>query len=358
MPEYYTQYQDILARRSNIEEQYSQLWQAGCGDSYNFLNLLSEEAYDTNLINNFLPHFDDYLDFIDKPFAAKGNSSLEAIWKLAYENEVIEHLRLALLAEREVALMKLSNDSNDDPIQGRWKWCKDAVVGAPFLRPNKDKLTDRVRAVQDTSTRKRRLCRHFLKGHCKRGNGCDFLHDASIFCDDQQKVFLGGLPANITQQTLRESMAEQGFEIINSPKVFRGFTPQVCLGSIEQAQTLISKGRISIDGTEVDVRPYRPQNLANQDKKKLSDDVSCSIFLGGLASGTTRHMIKDDLEKLGVKVVNNPLVKMGFSPQVRLGTPEQAQRVVQLRQVMVNNALVDVRPYVNARRVISENNNN
>jgi len=355
MQEYYVQYQDIMARRSNIEEQCSQFRHSGFADRYNFLNLLSEEGYDPYVTDNLLLHFDDLLDFVDNPLTAKSNSSFEAVLKLAYE---IEHLRLALLAEREATLMKLSKDTKDDPLWEKWKWCNDEIGVNSFLTKEKNKLAERVRAVQDGSTRKRRLCRHFLKGHCKRGNGCDFLHDVSIFCDDQQKVFLGGLPANITQKTLRERMAEQGFEIINSPKVFRGFTPQVCLGSVEQAQLLINKGRISIDGTDVDVRPYRPQNSANQDKKKLSDDANCSIFLGGLASGTTRHMIKDDLEKLGVKVVNNPLVKMGFSPQVRLGTPEQAQKVVQLKQVVVNNALVDVRPYINARRVIQESNKN
>jgi len=123
-----------------------------------------------------------------------------------------------------------------------------------------DYKVDRLRVP----TRKRRLCRHFLKGHCKRGNGCDFLHDASIFCEKEQKVFLGGLPAHITQTRLRLRMAEQGFEIINSPKVLRGFTPQVCLASVEQAQLLIEKGRISIDGTDVDVRPYRPYNVLSQ----------------------------------------------------------------------------------------------
>jgi len=47
---------------------------------------------------------------------------------------------------------------------------------------------------QKYQNRKRRLCRHFLKGHCKRGNTCDFLHDSSIFCHEMQKVFLGRSP--------------------------------------------------------------------------------------------------------------------------------------------------------------------
>jgi len=354
----YMQYQDKMARRSNIEDQYRQIWQSGYSDRYSLSNFLSEEGYDSYVHYDPTTHYDELLDFVDKPLTAKCNPSLEAVLKLAYENKFIEKLRLALLAEREAIIMKWSKDCKNQRTQERWKWCNERVGLNPFRTEEKKENAERVQPVQNAPIRKRRLCRHFLKGHCKRGNDCDFLHDASIFCDDQQKVFLGGLPAHITQSTLRERMAEQGYEIINSPKVFRGFTPQVCLGSVAQAQRLVSKGTISIDGTDVDVRPYRPQYSATQDKKKFSDDVGCSVFLGGITSGTTCFMIKDDLAKVGMKVVNNPLVKLGFSPQVMLATPDQAQKLVQMKQVMINNTLVDVRPYVNARRALPENSQN
>merc|ERR1719320_1988074 len=81
----------------------------------------------------------------------------------------------------------------------------------------------------EARNRKRRLCRHFLKGWCGRGKSCDFLHDSSIFCPDLQKVFLGGLPSYVTESTLKRKLAEQGYNVINQPKVLRGFTPQVCL---------------------------------------------------------------------------------------------------------------------------------
>lgn len=197
--------------------------------------------------------------------------------------------------------------------------------------------------------RKRRLCRHFLKGHCKRGKACDFLHDSSIFCPDLQKVFLGGLPAHITEASLREKLAEQGFTVINRPKVLRGFTPQVCLGSVTEAQRLIEKGKINIDGSLVDVRPYEAFAKDNLEKK-LPDDIKRSVFLGGLVTGTTGQRIKDDLEKMDVKVVNHPIIKTGFSPMVTLGTVQQAQLLVKLKKVLVNDALVDVRPYVDFRK--------
>lgn len=191
-----------------------------------------------------------------------------------------------------------------------------------------------------------------MKGHCKRGKTCDFLHDKSVFCKDEQKVFLGGLPKHITETTLQAKLAEQGYDVVNTPKVFRGFTPQVCLASVEQAQLLISQGRITIDGAEVDVRSYRPYNFVAGNESP--DAVSRSVFLGGLACGTTRHMLKDEVEKLGVKVVNQPLVKIGFSPQVILKTVAQAQKLVRLGQIAINNALVDVRPYINDHHVMTE----
>jgi len=202
---------------------------------------------------------------------------------------------------------------------------------------------------QEDQNRKRRLCRHFLKGHCKRGKACDFLHDSSIFCPDLQKVFLGGLPAHITESTLREKLADQGFTVINRPKVLRGFTPQVCLGSVNEAQRLIEKGKINIDGSLVDVRPYEAFAKDNLEKK-LPDDIKRSVFLGGLVTGTTGQRIKDDLEKMDVRVVNHPIIKTGFSPMVTVGTVEQAQLLVKLKKVLLNDALVDVRPYVDFRK--------
>lgn len=198
----------------------------------------------------------------------------------------------------------------------------------------------------DEQTRKRRLCRHFLKGHCKRGNACDFLHDKSIFCPNSQKVFLGGLPAHITEVTLRQRLAEQGYEVINKPKVLRGFTPQVCMSSVEEAQRLIEKRNILIDGTLVDVRAY--EAFAKCDVEKIQpDEIKRSVFLGGLSRGTTSLMIKDDLEKMNVKVVNRPLVKTGFAPKVTLQTVEECEMLINLKKVRVNDTMVDVRPYIN-----------
>jgi len=198
----------------------------------------------------------------------------------------------------------------------------------------------------DEQTRRRRMCRHFLKGHCKRGNACDFLHDKSIFCPNSQKVFLGGLPAHITEVTLRQRLAEQGYEVINKPKVLRGFTPQVCLSSVEEAQRLIEKRNILIDGTLVDVRAY--QAFAKCDVEKIQpDEIKRSVFLGGLARGTTSQMIKDDLQKMNVEVVNRPLVKTGFTPKVTLQTVEECEILINLKKVRINNTMVEVRPYNN-----------
>lgn len=190
--------------------------------------------------------------------------------------------------------------------------------------------------------RRSRLCRHFLKGHCKRGSSCDFLHDSSIFCPDSQKVFLGGLPATLTSDRLIRKLGEMGYTVINKPKVLRGFTPQVCFASIEQAQQLMEMGKILIDGSMCDVRPY--------EDKKPPDSIKKSVFLGGLPTGLKVKEIKESLQALGVTVCNYPILKNGFSPQVVLATPEQAQRLVKLRRVSIAGKLVEVRPYVNFRK--------
>jgi len=195
--------------------------------------------------------------------------------------------------------------------------------------------------------RNKRLCRHFLKGHCWRGKTCDFLHDQSIFCPDSQKVFLGGLPAHITEITLRHKLAQYGYKVINKPMLLRGFTPQVCMASVEEAQDLIQRGNILIDGSLVDVRAYDAFAMGGIDKNH-PDKIKRSVFLGGLSKGTTSQMIKDDLRKMNVKVSNNPLVKDGFSPKVLCGTVRESNMLIKLKKVHINNKLVDVRPFVDS----------
>jgi len=197
---------------------------------------------------------------------------------------------------------------------------------------------------QDNFVGKRRLCRHFLKGRCNRGNSCDFQHDESIFCSDEQKVFLGGLPAHITDKVLRDAIRMQGYTVLNKPKVLQGFSPQICLGSVQEAQTMIKRGKIVIEGAFVDVRPYEAFAKDNL-KMGSEDEIKRSVFLGGLPSSTTGWMIKERLAELGFVTTNHPVVKSGFAPQVMLESADQARRLVNLRKIKINKSTVEIRPY-------------
>lgn len=194
---------------------------------------------------------------------------------------------------------------------------------------------------------KSRHCRHFLKGHCERGESCGFRHDRSVFCTDMQKVFLGGLPPHLTSSLLRKKLTEQGFTVLNNPKILRWFSPQVCLGSVEEAQQLVQKGTIVIDTVVVRVRPF--EAFTPDSKKKRPDEVVRSTFLGGLSPGTTVEMIQEELAKVGMVVVNVPVLKSGYCPQVVLETFEQAQKLLEMKRLQINGALVNVRPFANIR---------
>jgi len=187
-------------------------------------------------------------------------------------------------------------------------------------------------------------CWHFMRGHCKRGKYCDFIHDRSHGYPDSFKVFLGGLPFHITVASLKQQLLEQGFNVVNKPKVYGGFSPQVCLASAAEAQRLIAGGSIKIGGMNVDVRCYQAFTKKNQEK--LQDVSRRSVFLGGIRKGTTTPMIKKVFESLGLKIMNYPLIKEGFSPQVTMATAEQALRLVKMVKVQINGNSVDVRPYV------------
>jgi len=264
-------------------------------------------------------------------------STEELLWKQIQENELLKNVCCYGENAREKnsyqSILHLQNVI-DDYLEGFGE--KRALI---INQNHMDQL-------EEDQNRKRRLCRHFLKGHCKRGKACDFLHDPSIFCPNSQKVFLGGLPAHITEATLRQKLLQEGYKVINKPKVLRGFTPQVCLASVEEAQKLIEKRNILIDGSLVDVRAYEPFAKGGIDENR-PDEIKRSVFLGGLSKGTTSQMIKDDLQKIDLKVINHPLVKTGFTPKVTFGTVKETNMLVKLKKVRINNTLVDVRPYVN-----------
>jgi hypothetical protein len=200
---------------------------------------------------------------------------------------------------------------------------------------------------EDNAFRKRRMCRHFVKGYCLRGSSCEFLHDLSIFCRDDQKVFLGGLPIYLTAEMLKTKLEEQGLTVLNKPRIMRGFTPQVCLGSVEEAGKLIAQGFISIDQYRVDVRPYKDRE---QLRKEFTSVAKHSVFLGGLPENTKGETIVSDLQRLNIKVVGIPFVKSGFAPRVVLESMHHAKMLVAMKRIMVNGTIVDVRPYVNFRK--------
>lgn len=97
-----------------------------------------------------------------------------------------------------------------------------------------------------------------------------------------------------------------------------------------------------MDGVGVSVRPFKDQNP--------NGGIRRSVFLGGLASGTTSEMIKVELEKLDVTVVNHPVTKSGFCPQVMLSSCEEKQKLIQLGKVTIHGVIVNIRPYANIRR--------
>jgi len=112
-------------------------------------------------------------------------------------------------------------------------------------------------------------------------------------------------------------------------------------GDGSDGEDLVKKGHIKLWGTRVDVRPY-------QDKKPDSE-ARRSVFLGGLADNTTAADIKEALEKAGAKLRNTPVLKSGFAPQVVVDSSDQAQRLVQIKQVLCRGKMIDIRPFVDLR---------
>jgi len=156
-------------------------------------------------------------------------------------------------------------------------------------------------------------------------------------------VFFGGVPPNFTVNQLREKLAEQGYAVCNNPKIFRPFSLEVYLGSVEEVRRLIDMGSIVIDGVFIRVHPFEGRTKGN--KKIPADVVVRFVFLGGLPQTTAARKIHDEIGKMGMKVV----VKTSYSPQETLESIDQAQKLLNLMQIQINSVMVSVRPFSKIR---------
>jgi len=167
--------------------------------------------------------------------------------------------------------------------------------------------------------------------------------------DEARRVFLGGLPIGITERVLRQHLGAMGYRVMKRPKILPSFAPAVLMETVDQAQDLIKKGVIMIEGLEVEVRPYNSLTKLSA-LKKLPYVQKRSVFIGGLPIGTTTKNLQDALEAFGMKVLNYPVIKKGFARQIILDTISQAKALIRMKKFMINGKFVDVRPFVNQKR--------
>lgn len=167
----------------------------------------------------------------------------------------------------------------------------------------------------------------------------------SSVSDVDQRVFLGGLPVGMTERSLRQQLAVLGYKVLKRPKILRGFAPEVLMRSVQEAKELVERGTIMLNGIEVEVRPFNSL-MKQSESRKIPNIKKRSIFLGGLADGTTAKDIQDEFKKMGLKIVNYPSAKFGFSRQVILESACQAKALIATKKVLINGTLVDVRPFV------------
>jgi hypothetical protein len=163
--------------------------------------------------------------------------------------------------------------------------------------------------------------------------------------DGEQRVFLGGLPVGMTERALRQQLSVLGYKVLKRPKILRGFAPEVLMRSVEEAKELVQRGTILMNGVEVEVRPFNSL-MKQSESRKIPNIRKRSVFLGGLSDGTTAKDIQDEFTKMGIMVVNYPVIKFGFSRQVILENACQARTLIEKKKVLINGALVDVRPFM------------
>jgi len=166
--------------------------------------------------------------------------------------------------------------------------------------------------------------------------------------DDGQRVFLGGLPIGITERKVRQQLAALGYKVLKRPKILHGFAPEVWMKTVDQAKDLVEKGKIMIEGLEVEVRPFNSLTKLTE-LKKLPNVRKRSVFIGGMSQGTKTKDLQDALSEMGMKVINYPVIKHGYARQVILDTISQAKSLIKMKKIQVDGVFVDVRPFINQR---------
>jgi len=188
-------------------------------------------------------------------------------------------------------------------------------------------------------TQKSRICRHFLRGHCKFGESCNFFHGAPLVHASDQLIFLGGLPSGITSDMLiQELNRAYGVEVLNKPQIFSNFSPRVAL-SLEDAKLLKGHGKLNIFNRQVDVRPFEDNSKSEAEKSM--------VFLGGLPEGIKLTELISQLRKKGIQVMNKPYLGDGYARNVQVQSEKHANDLIRKRKIFLFSSSVDVRPYVN-----------
>lgn len=180
------------------------------------------------------------------------------------------------------------------------------------------------------------ICKKFLRKECF-DRKCYYLHATPITAQREQIIFLGGLPANTSRESLYFELLKNKIPVINFPMVIDKFTPRVVLDCPESALKYIYQKSISLFGKKIDVRPYKQSNEVFQ------------VFLGGLPSGTTVNHIRQGLAKHGCTLVNVPSINKGYSINVEVKSEAEQKKLFAIGIIRISGKRVEVKQ-INKRK--------
>nr|CDS20758.1 RNA recognition motif RNP 1 [Echinococcus granulosus] len=200
----------------------------------------------------------------------------------------------------------------------------------------------------------------------------------SLHLLEQEKVFIGGISADITEASLKSSLSQLG------PVQKLDMVPQRGFGVVvfsepQTAELAILRHWHNVDGKRVELLPFVPDKKARDALKRSASkpqvqmdaaDKSSSkspsspplappsphtpappleerrrIFVGGLAWDTTADSLKSALSKLG------PVQRVDISPKrgfaiVLFEWPETSQVAITVHWFIVDGKMVELRPFV------------
>ncbi|CAK9296700.1 unnamed protein product [Gordionus sp. m RMFG-2023] len=178
--------------------------------------------------------------------------------------------------------------------------------------------------------------------------------------DDLQKIYIGRLSLNSTEQTIRESFCKYG-NVINSVVMkdnkhkSRGFG-FVTFDCIETVDIAMSDRPHKVDNKEVDTKRAVPRRLQGKPDAYIT---ASKLFIGGITENISKSMLKEYFEQFGnvvlVDIKKDLLGRFRGFAFVLFDDHDPVDKALLYDSHSVDDCKIEIRKALNKNELVSVN---